>query len=68
MSSTEQLLPCPFCGGKATITTVPTAGTPLYYVECDKCGARTADWSVQAGRVAAWNKRVQPPKPEEPHA
>jgi hypothetical protein len=71
MNEQQALEPCPFCGGKAEITTrnVEPQGDPWYgrkdetFVLCE-CGACLFDGSFHEGfydaetrAVAAWNKR-----------
>lgn len=59
MNVTEQLKPCPFCGGEAHFERI---GTPRQscIVECDSCGARleSSEEGVRCGRM--WNTRAQP--------
>jgi Lar family restriction alleviation protein len=67
--------PCPFCGGDSTIQGLGYCGPAVCYdvrVECDDCGARTADLivdqsignvaeqeaDISAEVVSAWNRRV----------
>lgn len=55
----EDLKPCPFCGGKAEI--LPDESFKDYWnVQCsnDKCGAMVADVS-QRHAVLNWNRRVK---------
>jgi Lar family restriction alleviation protein len=55
---TEELLPCPFCGGKPYLANVVMAG--CYYVLCTDCRMQSDD-----GRrdrvIAAWNTRALTP-------
>lgn len=47
-------LPCPFCGGPASIH----EPNGLYYVGCAKCGISTDGWTKSAAAQKAWNKRT----------
>ena len=50
----EELKPCPFCGGEAEIVQVHKN----VYVRCRKCGALAGDVSFKEKvAIAAWNKR-----------
>lgn len=63
-----ELLPCPFCGGAASLSyyTRSASNEPAgHYVECDNCaaGGPTADVSsivtdVRAEAITAWNTRT----------
>ena len=58
-SLTEQLRPCPFCGGKAWIERIGTSRQSMQ-IACEDCGAR-----MESGDVVgltppssyAWNRR-----------
>ena len=56
----DKLLPCPFCGDKAT----PIQDARFAYVQCDGCNAITAGWTNGKPRPdtakKAWNTRQQP--------
>ena len=62
----EALKPCPFCGGRATMVTGPTAGLseigevdPVRYVLCDDCAASSFDDHVtEEDAAGAWNARA----------
>jgi Lar family restriction alleviation protein len=47
----DNLKPCPFCGGAATIV------HPMAFVECG-CTAYGPDANTKAGAIAAWNRRA----------
>ena len=51
----ERLLPCPFCGGEARISSNPST-----YATCTKCGC-DGPWNDdgnEAEAIAAWNTRA----------
>lgn len=63
---------CPYCGSRAINLRLSDKGdityrgkggyqcrTPsLYYVGCDRCGGRTADFAEIGDAIDAWNKRA----------
>lgn len=50
----EQLLPCPFCAGEASISQGQAGDKkPFWYIECCKC-------SATAESDAIWNSRKFP--------
>lgn len=51
----DKLLPCPFCGGKATI--VRSTFTDRYAVKCPTCGASLFSSSSNGKALCQWNKR-----------
>lgn len=57
-----ELLPCPFCGGKAIFGCEFGLTQMHYYRRCADCGARgpssAEDEGGQARAEAAWNKRT----------
>ncbi len=54
---TEELKPCPFCGGNETVSSVNNAY--VEYAECMTCGATGPDVVVVSGDArAAWNRRT----------
>jgi hypothetical protein len=56
----DELLPCPFCGGKARWTG--------RYVQCCDCDIRTDEYRIDYNNTAyakatsAWNRRTEPVK------
>ena len=51
--STEELLPCPFCGNKFQYREVTSMGTAI---SC-ACGIRTMSYRYHSEAIAAWNRR-----------
>ena len=62
----EELKPCPFCGGEARCEPNPDQGHkyhPTCYVVCDECGASSNPYNDRLDRgqaIAAWNSRTPP--------
>ena len=63
MTATDELLPCPFCGGTARIRHLTTAGVPTHsMVECTKCHIKTDYYVYEFGErnvAKIWNRRVE---------
>ena len=58
MSETQQLKPCPFCGGKPFLMGPShTDEGDSYQVICGDCGGMTEEHEI-GDVVAAWNRRV----------
>jgi Lar family restriction alleviation protein len=65
---TEQLLPCPFCGGNATRQDIDydTMGAEPAdqnyggsFIECDDCGACShVEFGFKENLVSRWNRRT----------
>jgi len=57
----EELLPCPFCGGKARYDNSDHG--PYEWIECTECGARGPGVNYSrdelGGCVKKWNARPQ---------
>lgn len=51
----EELKPCPFCGGKAILLDTVDGE---YYVKCKKCGISTPAWVRAETSMNRWNRRV----------
>lgn len=65
-SASMKLLPCPFCGSKARITTkkpiLPNGQRDtLYVVSCElrECMVKTRAWYPLSAAVATWNRRAK---------
>ena len=60
----EELKPCPFCGGKAEISSGQFDGKATSYVMCQKCGAKgefffvSPKYASDDRAIKAWNIRV----------
>jgi len=56
-SNTNELLPCPFCGGEAKVTCFGR-GRYQANVECTKCSCRLHERFIsKAEAMKAWNRR-----------
>jgi Lar family restriction alleviation protein len=51
----KELLPCPFCKGKADTFVSQTNG---YHVICDGCGAQSGGQDTKEKSIEAWNTRT----------
>ena len=60
MSNT--LLPCPFCGGEATVgANEYYDGANTFYTYCTSCGVQQITTKIRTDEaIAAWNRRAQP--------
>lgn len=54
----DNLLPCPYCEGKALICESQINGKTYLMVACEDCGASTFGSEDEAEVIAAWNKRT----------
>src|SRR5437773_6661802 len=60
--SEPELLPCPFCGGRARFSETPRAYDFQQAIECESCGANTGPTGVGREEVVLfWNRRVAAP-------
>lgn len=59
----SELLPCPFCGGEATILIEGKYGCYTFHHEgahkCPAAYAHCADYATETEAVKAWNTRVE---------
>lgn len=49
----EKLKPCPFCGGVSELTDSNIYGSPIVFVRCAKCKARTTYMWIDHPRMKA---------------
>lgn len=58
-SMSEELKPCPFCGGKGSLAWDWLSCQRHYdFIRCQNCGARTGDFLCDKDKaIAAWNTR-----------
>ena len=61
-----ELLPCPFCGGEASIGRRDYCfedsneyAMSAHYVECSTCYVRTIEYKSKDGAADAWNRRAE---------
>lgn len=54
----EELRPCPFCGGEAKEFTGEDAAPHRWTVECDACGAHVGSGTRHRARTK-WNRRAE---------
>lgn len=55
---TEELKPCPFCGGKATIWKEDAVWFDITWIGCKECGVQLRKYADNRG-IKTWNKRVE---------
>lgn len=54
MNNTEELKPCPFCGGEARIVEVGAA----HVVGCTNCAEKYWRYGGRSDAIEFWNRRV----------
>ena len=54
----DNLLPCPYCDGKALICESKINGKTYLMVACEDCGVSTFGSEDESEVIAAWNKRT----------
>lgn len=64
MSNSEDLKPCPFCGGEAVAYRFGTG----YMVKCLECAISTLCENTKSEAIEAWNKRANSEKPNLTYA
>lgn len=57
MEAEEELLPCPFCGGKASA--IDSKFSLATFVRCDNCHSTTGNFKTKEMAIAAWNRRAK---------
>lgn len=60
--TTDDLLPCPFCGGQARVESIGPSGgdyEATYYVQCSACQVTTDQADAPQHVIDAWNRRTQ---------
>lgn len=63
MADAMKLLPCPFCGGEASIERFGTTRVSTQY-SCDDCGC-FLETGEEFNHGRSWNRRASPPAREE---
>ena len=59
VSAMENLKPCPFCGGKASVWEQTSYNNKrFFFILCQRCAARTGMQETRNEAIAAWNWRV----------
>lgn len=60
---TDELKSCPFCGGSEDVRLKYRRQGGVHWVQCwnGECSARGSNSKTEAGAIAAWNTRTQPP-------
>ncbi len=53
----EELKPCPFCGGKAELRRY--GDSAYYYIECTQCEVGAYFYNTDNDAIAAWNMRTE---------
>lgn len=51
----NELKPCPFCGGEAVITSAKAA--PLHWVGCEVCEIESRCFTTREAAILYWNTR-----------
>ena len=57
-----KLLPCPFCGGEATVgANEYYDGANTFYTYCTNCGVQQITTKIRTDEaISAWNRRAEP--------
>jgi len=61
----EALLPCPFCGGSASIGnhegphTSDMNNPDVYTVRCNTCCSNVGDYETEKAAIKTWNRRTK---------
>lgn len=65
---TEELKPCPFCGGSDSDCFIEDGtgeGQYWYYVECRCCECRSGFYDIDKDAISAWNTRAEMEKSDD---
>ena len=55
----EELKPCPFCGGKfVSLNIYHNAGTDYFSYSCDECDGESSKRVSKCKAEISWNKRI----------
>ena len=65
VSEKGELLPCPFCGGKAELHSFSSLFANSLYVRCERCWAKTMFYGEKEKIIREWNRRRRVLTPEE---
>jgi Lar family restriction alleviation protein len=57
----DELKPCPFCGGSAIHTQGLEPFSDNHFIDCAVCGVSTKIFNSARSAIAAWNHRAIPP-------
>lgn len=58
--NTEEIKPCPFCGGEAETNNLMRPDiNDRYWIECRECGIITKIFDNEQEVIEAWNRRVK---------
>lgn len=61
----SELLPCPFCGGKAYMQISQEMETFVYYIICPHCDSAGLKSFEKEKAIERWNTRHYPPEVEK---
>lgn len=56
---TDELKPCPFCGGEAERTNQHDSDAVVHYARCLRCGTKTVPFLREEDAVMRWNTRYE---------
>ncbi len=56
---TQELRPCPFCGGPGRKECRGGSDQVIFFVQCGDCGCYTAEFTSEDAAIEAWNRRPQ---------
>ena len=61
----DELKPCPFCGGEATVESGYSRQNEYIYIQCCTCLIETQPAGDPRTAIAAWNRRSAEPSEEQ---